>query len=110
MLFCMLTHTMSHIGALRFNPQKLIDALVLMNGDNVYNFMSKALEVEKSICISHMNQSLNALISRLITEISKSYEHHQAISEIKSALSSTLGSLLSTFSTPSMMLLPSNIC
>ena len=54
---------MTHLGALGFNPQKLIYALVLMNGDNVYNFMSKALEVKKSIRISHMNLSPNALIS-----------------------------------------------
>ena len=85
MLFCMLTHTMPHLGALGFNPQKLIDALVLMNGDNVYDFMGKALEVEKSIRISHMTPSPDALISQIITEISKSQDHHQAISEIKSS-------------------------
>ena len=76
---------MPHLGALGFNPQKLIDALVLMNGDNVSNFMSKALEVEKSIHISHINASPNALISQLITEISKIQDHRQAISEIKSS-------------------------
>ena len=52
MLFCMLIHTIHHLGALGFNPQKLIDALGLMTGDNAYNIMSKVLEVDKSVRIS----------------------------------------------------------
>ena len=64
----MLTHTMPHLGALGVNPQKLVDVLVLMNGDNVYNFIIKALEVEKSIRISHMTPYPNALISQLIAD------------------------------------------
>ena len=56
-----------------------------MNGDNVYEFMGKALEVEKPIRISHMTPSPNALISQIITEISKSQDHRQVISEIKSS-------------------------
>ena len=69
-IFCMLTHTMLHFEALGFNPQKLIDALVWMNGDNVYNFMSKALEVKTSVRIPQMTPSQNALISQLIIELS----------------------------------------
>ena len=43
MLFYTLTYTMPHLEALGFNPQKFIDALVLTNDDNIYNFMIKAL-------------------------------------------------------------------
>ena len=67
----MLTYTMPRLGALGSNQQKLIGVLVLMNGDDVYNFMSKALEVNKSIGISDMQPSPNALISQTSTSSKK---------------------------------------
>ena len=42
-LWSMLCYTMPHLGALGFNPQTLINGLVLMDGDNVCDFMSKVL-------------------------------------------------------------------
>ena len=80
----MLTYTMPRLGALGSNQQKLIGVLVLMNGDDVYNFMSKALEVNKSIGISDMQPSPNALISQIVNELSKNTEHCVAISDINS--------------------------
>ena len=42
MLFCMLSHTISHIVALGFNSQKLIDSLVWMNIDDMYDSVVSA--------------------------------------------------------------------
>ena len=75
---------MPHLRALGFNPQKLIDVLVLMNGNDVYKCIVSALKVEKSTKVSHMHPSPNALISQITNELSKSPEHHLAISDIKS--------------------------
>ena len=100
---------MPHLGALGFNPQKLIDALVLMNGDNIYDFMGKALKVEKPIRISYMNPSQNVLISQLIAEIPKTMNIVKLYLESSCLLFSMSGILLSTFNTPSMTQFPSSI-
>ena len=66
MFFCMLSHIMPLIGALGFNHQKLIDALVLINGNNVYEFMASSLKVKKSINVSRIHPSPNTLVSYLL--------------------------------------------
>ena len=83
MLFCMLSQTMPHIGTLGFNHQKLIDALALINGNDVYEFMASSLKVEKSIYVSHIYPSPD-LIFQITNKISKSPEHHLATSDMKS--------------------------
>ena len=44
-LMAMLRHTMPHLGALGYNPNTLIESLVLLNGDNVCIFLSKAAQL-----------------------------------------------------------------
>ena len=83
MMFTMLKYTMPHLGALGFNPQKLIDALILMNGDDVYEFMAKAIQVEESIAATHMIPPPNALLTQVLDQLNKSPDHRSAISSIK---------------------------
>ena len=47
-------HTMPHLGALGFNRKKLIDTHILVNVDDVYVFMTKALQVKEFIKTFHM--------------------------------------------------------
>ena len=61
-LFSLLSHTMPHLGALGVNPQSLIDTLLLQDGDDVYEFMAKVLQVEETITVSKLVPSPNALI------------------------------------------------
>ena len=106
MFLCMLSHTMFHIGALEFNPQnKLIDSLMLMNGNDVYEFMALVLEVNKFIEVSHIYPSPNTLIIQITNELSKSPEHCLAISDIKSVLFSLCVNTPSTRNITGMMYL-----
>ena len=49
MLLSLLSHCFPHLGVLSCNSQSLIDTLLLVNGDDVYEFMTRALNVEITI-------------------------------------------------------------
>ena len=74
---------MPHLGALGFNREKLIDTHILVNADDVYVFMTKALQVKEFIKASHMQPSPNALICQVMDQFSRSNDHYMAISAIK---------------------------
>ncbi len=76
---------MPHLGALGVNPQKLIDTLLLLDGDDVYEFMAKVLQVEETITVSKLVPSPNALISQVIHQLSLSTDHPMLIADIKLA-------------------------
>ena len=83
MLLSLLSHCFPHLGALSCNPQSLIDTLLLTNGDDVYEFMTKALNVERTIQIGKMRPSPNSLIMQVIDQLCQSPDHKAAISDIK---------------------------
>ena len=74
-LFAMLAHTMPHLGAMGVNPQGLIDTLILLNGDDVYEFLGAALKVKETIQISKLIPSPNALFTHVLDQLSRSTAH-----------------------------------
>ena len=71
------------MGALSCNSQSLIDTLLLANGDDVYEFMTKALNVERTIQIGKVKPSPNSLMMKVIDQICQSPDHKMAFSNIK---------------------------
>jgi hypothetical protein len=71
------------MGALGCNPQTLIDTLVLSNGDDVYTFIARALDVEKTIAIGKLQPSPNALFEQSLNQLCKSTSHQAALADIK---------------------------
>ena len=82
-LFGMLHATMRNLGVMGFCPQKMIDSLLLANGDNVYTFMHKVLQVEETIDITGQQPPVNSLISQVVSQFSLSVKNRMILALIK---------------------------
>ena len=80
-----LTYCIPHLGATGFNVQKLIDALILNNGDDVYDFLAKAQEIHRTINLSKLRPSPNSLITQIIDQLMRSTDHRPFMIKIKSS-------------------------
>ena len=83
-LTSILKTTIPHLGALGIFPQQMIDELKLQNGDDIYQFLQKALKVDKTIRLSQLKPSPNALLAQTINNLCQSSEHRPYLFNIKS--------------------------
>ena len=82
-LFGMLHATMRNLGVMGFCPQKMIDSLLLANGDNVYRFIHKVLQVEETIDITGQQPPLNSSILQVVSQLSLSAKNRMILAPIK---------------------------
>ena len=75
LLTAVLKNSIPHLGAIGINPQSMIDQLILLNGEDVYQFLQKAQNVNKTIQLSKLRPSPNALFTQVMNQILRSSEH-----------------------------------
>ena len=75
LLTTILKNSNPRLGAIGVNPQLMIDQLILLNGKDVYQFFKKAQNVNKTIQLSKLCPSPNALFTQVMNQILCSSEH-----------------------------------
>jgi hypothetical protein len=81
-LMAILRETLPHLGSTRIDFDRLLSELVLLDSDNVYDFLMKGIKIETIIRRCRIQGSTNGLIKRVIHSLNKSTPHQVYIHPI----------------------------